>query len=109
MDDPELPRELHLAIAAIGGRDLDSNRGFGTDFFDEAEQLLQQANTSVSINSINLLIEWLLIKQTQLRRLQCQVLLIDFAAWSGNETLQQWAIKEQQVVAMVCHPSNTRT
>ncbi|RDI89785.1 hypothetical protein Vi05172_g635 [Venturia inaequalis] len=83
LDDPELPRELHLAIAAVGARDLDGNRGFGTDFFYEAEQLLQQANSS-----------------TQLRRLQCQVLLIDFATWSGNETLRQWAIKEQQVVAM---------
>lgn len=47
LDDPELPRELHLAIAAVGARDLDGNRGFGTDFFYEAEQLLQQANSSV--------------------------------------------------------------
>jgi hypothetical protein len=83
MEDPELPRELHIAIAAVGARDLDGNRGFGTDFFYEAEQLLQQPNTS-----------------TPLFRLQCQVLLIDFAAWSNNETLRQWAIKEQQVVAM---------
>lgn len=48
LEDPELPRELHLAIAAVGARDLDGNRGFGTDFFYEAEQLLQQANRSVS-------------------------------------------------------------
>jgi hypothetical protein len=57
MEDPELPRQLHLAIAAVGARDLDGNQGFGTDFFYESEQLLQHANTSVSTNSFTPLIE----------------------------------------------------
>jgi len=47
LDDPQLPRELHAAIAAVGARDLDGNRGFGTEYFFEAEQILQQANSSV--------------------------------------------------------------
>jgi hypothetical protein len=51
LEDVELPREFHLALAAAGARDLDGNRGFGTEFFYEAEQLLQQANGSVSILS----------------------------------------------------------
>ncbi|KAJ5970737.1 Zinc finger C2H2-type protein [Penicillium vulpinum] len=81
---PFLNLEIKYAMAAIGARGNPEYAPFSKIFFREACSYLHGTTS-----------------KNQLSRLQCQVLLIDFAVWTSDDTLHEWATQEVHKTAMV--------
>lgn len=102
IEDDDLSQALRLAMAALGARDLDRNADSGSEFFHEAQHMLAQTNLGKPDGHLpQKQIYSFLQAKLGLRHLQCQVLLIEFAAWSDIQELREWAIRETKTLAMV--------
>lgn len=98
--DPRLSRAMKFAIAAVTGAGFQHLKTQCRSFFEQARQT---ADTSASLreraeeNSV----EVTLLSVVRLRDFQLQVLLFEYALWSGEGVLEAWASRGMSSVIEV--------